>query len=46
MKVQHIGRDTDNLCHLLDQVVLGRIAVIVLNRVQVGWVHGTPIFTL
>jgi hypothetical protein len=33
MKVQHMGRDSDNLRDLLDQEVLGRVAMIVLDSI-------------
>jgi hypothetical protein len=36
MKIQHIRRNADDLRELFDDEVLGRIGVIVLDRVEVG----------
>jgi hypothetical protein len=42
MKVLHIGRDADNLRELLDQIVVGRTPVIVLDGVEVRRSTGLP----
>lgn len=44
MEIQHIGRDADNLRDLLDDEVLGRIAMVVLDRIEIGRIDGTPVF--
>jgi hypothetical protein len=44
VKVQHIGRDADNLGHLLDKIVFGRIAVLVFDRIQMRGVDRTAVF--
>ncbi len=44
MKVKHVGRDAKDFGELLDQVILGRITVIMLHRVEIGWIDGPPIF--
>jgi hypothetical protein len=43
MKVQHIGRDADNLRDLLDQEVLGRVAMIVLDSIEKGRIDGSSV---
>ena len=45
MKVLHIGRDADNLRELLDQIVVGRTPVIVLDGVEVRRSTGPAVVT-
>lgn len=42
MKIQHIRRDADDLGNLVNHVVFGRVAMVVLDRVQVGRTTGRP----
>jgi hypothetical protein len=46
MEVQHIRRDPDNPGHLLDQEVLRRVAMVMLDRIQIRRVDGTAVLTL
>ena len=46
MKIQHIRRNADDLRELFDDEVLGRIAVIVLDRVEAGRIDNPSVLTL
>src|SRR5215472_6385863 len=45
MEIEHIRRDADDLRELFDYEVLRRVAVIMLDRVEVGWVDNPSVLT-